>query len=62
MTFKSKVMKLASDLQGRFMDQMVENHAEMSDPEAGVRFWKARGAVNALALLMEEIANLEEPR
>lgn len=62
MDMKSKIMKLASDLQGRYMDQMVEEHNQVNDPEANVRFWKARGAVNALAVLMEQISEMEVSR
>jgi len=59
MDTKSKIMKLLSDLQGKFMDQMVAEHDKMSDPEATIRFWKARGAVNALAVAMEQISEVK---
>jgi len=58
MDTKSKIMTMLSDLQGKFMDQMVAEHDKVNDPEASTRFWKARGAVNALAVAMEQISEV----
>jgi hypothetical protein len=54
----SAVMQELSDLQKRYMDDMVEASNRItgeSDLENIKDFWKARGAISALAILSERL-------